>query len=56
MSVSAVGSAPITPTSPEKAEGPGPDHDGDSDDAGAATKALQSAPAPETGLVVDKTA
>jgi len=56
MSVSAVGSAPVAPTTPERAEGPGPDHDGDSDDAGAITQALQAAPAPGTGLIVNKTA
>ena len=37
----------------EAAEGPGPDHDGDSDDKGAAVK---SATAPGVGGVVDQTA
>jgi len=34
---------------PEKAEGPGPDHDGDADDKGA----VKSATAPGVGSAVD---
>ena len=34
MSIAAIGSAQSVPAGPEKAEGPGPDHDGDADDAG----------------------
>lgn len=57
MSISA-----LTPTAlpqvrtPEAMEGPGPDHDGDSDDKGiaAATVKPTSAPPPQgTGAVVD---
>jgi hypothetical protein len=55
MSISAVGSAPVMPTSSEKVEAPGPDHDGDSDDM-ATKAAVQAAPAPGTGTVVDTTA
>jgi hypothetical protein len=57
MSISAVGSAPVAPTTPERAEGPGPDHDGDSDDKGGVSAApVQSTPAPGTGLQVNKLA
>ena len=56
MSISAIGSALIQLASPERAEAPGPDHDGDTDDAGAATQAMQAAPTPGTGLTVDKKA
>lgn len=56
MSASAVGSALVSPITPERAEGPGPDHDGDADDVGAVAQVLQAAPPPGTGLVVDKTA
>jgi hypothetical protein len=55
MSIAAVGGAPSTPISPEKIEGPGPDHDGDPDDTGLQAP-VQAAPAPGTGAVVDKTA
>lgn len=56
MSISAVGSAPALPAVPEKAEGPGPDRDGDADDASVRTAPTQAAPRPGTGLLVDKTA
>jgi hypothetical protein len=61
MSISSVGSAPVMPVRPEGMEGPGPDHDGDSDDGGAVnntmTQALQKAAvAPGIGQTVDKTA
>jgi hypothetical protein len=56
MHIVSVGSmpnvAPMTRSS-EAAEGPGPDHDGDSDDKGGAVK---SAMAPGVGSVVDATA
>jgi hypothetical protein len=55
MSISAVGSAHTAPISAEKAEGPGPDHDGDSDDAGVKAP-VQAAPVPGTGAVVNKKA
>ena len=55
MSIAAVGSGHSAPITPEKAEGPGPDHDGDSDDAGVQTS-QQAAPPPDTGTQVDKTA
>jgi hypothetical protein len=55
MSISVVGSAHIAPVSPEKVEGPGPDRDGDADDAGAKPP-VQAAPAPGTGIVLDKKA
>jgi hypothetical protein len=55
MSVGAVGSQPVIPIGGERAEGPGPDHDGDADDGGVKTP-VQAAPAPGTGQVVDKTA
>jgi hypothetical protein len=55
MSIAAVGSAQTAPITPEKAEGPGPDHDGDADDGGVKAS-VQAAPAPGTGAVVDKTA
>ena len=55
MSVASIGSAPVIPMGTERAEGAGPDHDGDSDDAGAVTKTVQAPPAPGTGQVVDKT-
>jgi hypothetical protein len=56
MSISAVGSTPILPVVPEKAESPGPDRDGDADDAGIRMSPAQAAPRPGTGLLVDKTA
>ncbi len=57
MSIAAVGSAHVMPTATglEKAEGPGPDHDGDADDSGVKAS-VQAAPVPGTGVVVDKTA
>ena len=55
MSIAAVGSAPVMPVSSEKAVGPGPDHDGDADDAGVKAP-VQAAPAPGTGVVIDKKA
>jgi hypothetical protein len=55
MSIAAIGSAPVMPVGSEKAEGPGPDHDGDSDDAGVKAP-VQAAPAPGTGVIVDKKA
>ena len=55
MTISSVGSAHAAPIGPERAEGPGPDNDGDADDIGAATP-VQAAPAPGTGQLVDKTA
>jgi hypothetical protein len=55
MSIAAIGSASIMPIGSEKAEGHGPDHDGDGDDAGVKAP-VQAAPAPGTGAAVDKTA
>ena len=55
MSIAAVGASHSAPISPEKAEGPGPDHDGDADDGGVQAP-VQAAPAPGTGAIVDKTA
>jgi hypothetical protein len=52
MSIAAVGGAPSTPINPEKAEGPGPDHDGDAYDVSVQAP-VQAAPG--TGTVVDKT-
>jgi hypothetical protein len=54
MSIAAIGSARVVPTGSEKVEGPGPDHDGNSDDAGAKAP-VQVASAPGTGTVCDKT-
>jgi hypothetical protein len=59
MSISAVGLTPAIATSSagsEKIEAPGPDHDGDADDKGAAPQAAAAPLAPGTGLVVDKKA
>jgi len=59
MSVSAVGSPQVMPMTPERAEGPGPDHDGDSDDKGGASAASVQPTAPTangTGLTVNKVA
>ena len=56
MSISAIASPSYAPSSGlERAEGPGPDHDGDSDDVGAASAVsnVQSLPPPGTGTVVD---
>jgi len=55
MSIAAIGSAPVAPAGSEKVEGPGPDHDGDSDNAGVQAP-VQAAPPPGTGAVVNKTA
>jgi hypothetical protein len=55
MSIATIGSAHVMPVSSEKAEGPGPDHDGDADDAGAKAP-VQAAPPPGTGAAIDKTA
>ncbi len=55
MSIAAVGTGHSAPISQEKAEPPGPDHDGDGDDAGAQTT-QQAAPPPGTGAVIDKMA
>lgn len=56
MSIAAVGGYHSTPINPEKAEGPGPDKDGDADDGGAVQSPVQAAPASGTGTVVDKIA
>ncbi len=56
MHIASVGSMPqaaAATKTPEATEGPGPDHDGDSDDKGAAVK---SATAPGVGGLVDTTA
>ena len=50
MSITAIGSAQATPPGGERPEGPGPDHDGDADDAGTAL------PASGIGIFVDKKA
>ncbi len=42
-SVSAAAAHTMMPKAPEAAEGPGPDHDGDSDDSGAAVKSATAA-------------
>ena len=55
MSISAIGSAHTAPISPKKAGGPGPDHDGDSDDKSIQAP-VQAAPTPGTGAVVNKKA
>ena len=55
MSISATGSAHVTPISSEKAEGPGPDHDGDGDDLGVKAS-VQANLTPGTGAAVNKTA
>ena len=55
MSVASIGSVSVIPMGTERAEGPGPDHDRDSDDAGAVAKTVQAPPAPGTGQIVDKT-
>jgi hypothetical protein len=54
MSISPIGPSHSMPISGggEKAEGPGPEHDGDSDDAGVS--APQAAPpSPGTGRAID---
>jgi hypothetical protein len=60
MSISAVGSAPMTPVSSENTEA-GPDQDSDSDNTGAQASAqaappVQATPAPGTGTIYDKSA
>ena len=55
MSVAAIGSAHVAPISSEKAERPGPDHDGDADDVGVKAP-VQANLTPGTGAVVNKTA
>ena len=55
MSISAISSSHTAPISPEKVEGPGPEHDGDSDDKSAQAP-VQASPPPGTGTVVNKTA
>ncbi len=52
MSIAAVSSTHASPVSPERAEGAGPDHDGDGDDA-AVQAPTQAAPPPGTGTVID---
>ena len=56
MSISAMVRVNTAPVSQERTEGPGPDHDGDSDDAGACRRQTQASTAPGTGEVIDKTA
>ena len=55
MSVSGVGPVAHAAPMPEKMEGPGPDHDGDSDDA-AVTSSVQAQPQLGKGMNVDETA
>ena len=55
MQIASIGSMPnlaAVSKTPESLEGPGPDHDGDSDDKSAA----KSATAPGVGSLVDTTA
>ena len=52
MSIAPISSAQTTPINPEKAEGAGPDHDGDSDDSVAQTP-VQAALPPGVGTVTD---
>jgi hypothetical protein len=55
MQIASIGSMPnlaAVNKTPETAEGPGPDHDGDSDDKSA----VKSATAPGVGSLVDTTA
>lgn len=56
MHVASVGQVPNAAAmqKPEAAEARGPDHDGDSDDAGASK--VKSSPPPGAGSVVDTTA
>ena len=49
MSVSPV-SQHVRPLSTEAAEGPGPDHDGDRDDASVAARPAPGQPAPGGGI------
>ena len=55
MSISGVGPVAHAAPMPEKMEGPGPDHDGDSDDA-AVTSSVQAQPQAGKGINVDETA
>jgi hypothetical protein len=55
MSIPAVGSAIAASNTPKPAPKADSPHDGDRDDA-AAKAAVQTAPAPDTGKVVDKKA
>lgn len=55
MSISAISSSHTPPINLEKAEGPGPEHDGDSDDKSVQAP-VQATPAPGTGTVINKTA
>jgi hypothetical protein len=52
MSIAAISSAQSAPISPERAEGAGPEHDGDSDDS-AVQAPVQAALPPGTGTVID---
>jgi hypothetical protein len=57
MSISAVGSAPVSPVSLGQTGGPAPSNDGDGNDEASGTEAsVQAAPAPGAGTVIDKTA
>lgn len=60
MSISSVSSSSVMASTmarpPEAMEAPGPDHDGDSDDTGGATQALQAALPAGVGQTVDKIA
>jgi hypothetical protein len=55
MSITTIGSTPVTPISSEKTEGSGPDNDGDADDT-TTNAPVQAAATPGTGTLVDKTA
>jgi hypothetical protein len=54
MSVSAVGSTPIIPTTPERLEAPGPDRDGDDKTAKNTTPVQTTASAPGVGQLLNK--
>ena len=61
MSISAVGSAPVTPVSSQDTEVSGSEQDSDSDNtvaqaAAQAAPLVQSTPAPGTGTIYDKSA
>ena len=57
MNIAALPSTMSAMRAPEAMEGPGPDHDGDADDAGAVTQPGATALPPKgMGTVVDKTA
>ncbi len=49
MSISAIGSAPVAQTMPERMEGSGPDNDGDSDDKATQVQS-QTKAATATGI------